>query len=84
MPEIKIRNIPSLLLEKIELQAKENGMKREAYIRSYLETLAARTETSEEIYISLIMRLLYVIEENSTEWMRLYLLLVEEGGERSE
>ncbi|MGO0987429.1 hypothetical protein ACTPEW_15965 [Clostridioides difficile] len=69
MGEIKIRNLPDFVIEKIDIMAKKNGMKREPFLRKHLENLVESEEIFkiEDKYKLLLEKFLIVLEQNSEE-----------------
>ncbi|EGT3815268.1 TPA: hypothetical protein ACKONR_000375 [Clostridioides difficile] len=69
MGEIKIRNLPDFVIEKIDIMAKKNGMKRETFLRKHLENLVESEEIFkiEDKYKLILEKALVIIEQNSEE-----------------
>lgn len=66
--EIRIRNIDSSAIAKIDELASKKGTSRNAYLKSYIESLSilAELKDQEEKYISLVLSMAELIEENTT------------------
>ncbi|HBG2405091.1 TPA: hypothetical protein KPK48_003293 [Clostridioides difficile] len=69
MGEIKIRNLPDFVIEKIDIMAKKNGLKRETFLRKHLENLVESEEIFkiEDKYKLVLEKVLVVLEQNSEE-----------------
>lgn len=67
--EIKIRNIDAAALHRIDQLADKKGMSRNAYLKSYIETLSVLNELKEQEnkYANLVNSVAEVVEHNTEE-----------------
>lgn len=77
--DISVRNLDNAAAAKLTQLAKEKKMSREAYIRSYLETLAVIGDMKEldMKYSSLVKEVYGIIENNTKALNNMYVLLEE-------
>ena len=65
--DIKIRNVPNHVVDRLDFYAKKKEISREQYLRNELETIAISAEmrATEDRYENLIKKLLEIVEHNN-------------------